>query len=730
MEQNKILNIVEFSVADKVGNSKSVWTQMAVFYADGTVQIKSVEEGRQLAETQKIKIQHELPQTLEKKYQQYRMADTENLGLGEDDKEKSKKKTKYTDKLKGIDKLKGTDKLKGIDKLKGTDKSQSFFSKIPLIGKLFSKDTPFNAKKRTKKAESAKKKTKRKGLWKKVIAPIALVVSIIVSSCGRSDQPLQDDKVIEIQNDDIATYPEEESFTVGQAKQLLQAGTLTSEQIKQFLQEGMLTNDDLINCSFQQLLDLTVNETQKREMQKVGNFLDLYNGTFAAQYLEQNFPNIRTALTKEEVNALNLVYNNFTDEELKAIFNGYDVNSIEFTNAYKEANLQLFAAFVVSDREHSVPLETLVNDAEGVAYIQNYKDLYYDMVEATGQAKIDAANRFWQEVFKDYSIRANTNGLGSSYEELYDTLEPYKMAATPIILAAKEMSQNLEIDPFSENAITYFEDLGLCDAARETFVKVEQLTLGTDEDKQNPSYQQFMETKAMEQELRNIYYKDDKSRDLSQLDAFQARVNLHFNFYEDGNLIIGDTMDESIITVSDVEPVVTEVSDTTELPENVFVEEQSNNQVNQVSQDTQQDDDVKAYRKKLKKQADKVAAEIEREENQGLEDVEESITPSDDTTSQELPDSEVVVDDSNDQTISIPPQSEPVVSTMPDGDVVIIEYEEPVAETPTESQITYSVPETDGTSAALTNEQIADAIVEDMAINPTPTSESEFVYVR
>ena len=44
MDKNKILNIVEFSVADKVGEKESTWTQAAVFYADGTVEIKSMEE--------------------------------------------------------------------------------------------------------------------------------------------------------------------------------------------------------------------------------------------------------------------------------------------------------------------------------------------------------------------------------------------------------------------------------------------------------------------------------------------------------------------------------------------------------------------------------------------------------------------------------------------------------------------------------------------------------------
>ena len=64
---------------------------------------------------------------------------------------------------------------------------------------------------------------------------------------------------------------------------------------------------------------------------------------------------------------------------------------------------------------------------------------------------------------------------------------------------------------------------------------------------------------------------------------------------------------------------------------------------------------------------------------------------------------------------------------MPDGDTVIIEYEEAVSETPVE---TYSAESTEEISQALTNEQIVDAMVEEMANNPTAETESEFVYVK
>ena len=61
----------------------------------------------------------------------------------------------------------------------------------------------------------------------------------------------------------------------------------------------------------------------------------------------------------------------FTTEEIRAIFNGYEVDSAEFTNSYKEATLQLMGAFVLETRDMPVDLSQLLNTQEGQEFYQN-----------------------------------------------------------------------------------------------------------------------------------------------------------------------------------------------------------------------------------------------------------------------------------------------------------------------------------------------------------------------
>ena len=77
-------------------------------------------------------------------------------------------------------------------------------------------------------------------------------------------------------------------------------------------------------------------------------------------------------------------------------------------------------------------------------------------------------------------------------------------------------------------------------------------------------------------------------------------------------------------------------------------------------------------------------------------------------------------------------QAQPDYSNQPEGTFTagevdgqtFIEYEEPVAET-----VDYSTTTESYTESTVTNEQIADAIVEDMALNPTG-EEEVFVYTK
>ena len=687
MNQKKVLNIVKLAVNDRVGKQSHIRNQGIVFYEDGTVNIVEYDDAVQLAKQQNIRIQQLPGDVVSKDYQQFRtIANYRPYGKKKEStatkpeassKKATKKKTEkvptydYFEELDDEEEKTGnlfTRAMKKIGrvitfpfrkfyqgvswacdlytrKVLQRDKAEARRRKLERKAK--AKEARKNAFTKFKELFTVKrnKKGKKVGFFKKfrsaaaaIGTAIALTIGVgaAATGCANNNATTAANQVADATLDNLSDLTDDELL------QMIQNNSLTAEQILELIASGQMTNDDFLNFDYQLLLDITTNETQKQEMQKIGNFLDSYNGTFADYYLEENHAGVRAALRWEEVSALSLAYNDFSKEEIAAIFNGYEVKSAEFTEAYKEATLQLFGAFAMSDRDHSIPIEMLVNDSEGQAFVQKYKDLFYDVVEATGQAKIDAANRLYQEVFKDYPIDSEIREVGISHAESRNSMESYKLAAVPIISAAEAMFQNLEIDhTLYDKAVEYFNDIGLCNYAQGQFDRAETITLSSQEDEKNPTYQQFMDAKIRELTAEDIYYKNDLSRDLSQLDKFQDRVNWHFNLDANGNLVVGDTLKESY-TVRTYTESTTQVTGSETKTSNVSREEAVsrfgedevrrreaavNRQFDAENEEAKRQADAAAEEKRqeLQQEADKAAEEVRQEIEDDEKDLQQDI---------------------------------------------------------------------------------------------------------
>ena len=178
-----------------------------------------------------------------------------------------------------------------------------------------------------------RRKKGKRGFGKRLAAAAtAVALAFGLGSCANPDvaknaQPEQ----TELTQDELANLTDEELL------QMINSGELSLEQVKEMLASGEIKNDILDNLSYEQLLQVTNSEIQQQEMSKIGNYLDYFNGTFADKYVEANHPGVCAVLTWEEVNAINLAYNDFSKEEIRAIFNGEEVSSADFTNSYKEA---------------------------------------------------------------------------------------------------------------------------------------------------------------------------------------------------------------------------------------------------------------------------------------------------------------------------------------------------------------------------------------------------------
>ena len=788
--EKKITNIVKFSVNDVVGSTTTTRTQAAVFYDDGTVEILPIEDAIELSKNEKVMMKQTTPDKLEKNFQSYFNATPKKKKKKTTSKEKTTLFQKIKNGLNKVkdfilkpfrlfyenvivrgceyatlhilqrDKLKESEEEEAKESKEGQEEKKGFFSKFKK-GKekkkekgekksFFSKRKEAKAKKKNKK-KSTKKRKRMSTAIKAAIAAIVITVggALGISSCVKNSSQVDSNSKVESTSNDL------DNLTKNEIINLIKEYKLTSDQVATLVEDGKISNDDLSGLSYEQLLYITTDKTQQTAMQKISNFMDKYNIDFADKCLDANNVNICTSLTWDEVNALNLAYNDYTQDQVKAIFN--DAESMDFTNAYKEGYLQLLGAYILSTNKNPVQLSQLIDSAEGKEFVNKYESSYYEAKNLTGDAKVNSANIFLQKVIDDFSVNATDK----------KDIESYKLAVAPIVGAAVSIFQDLEVNQTNlEKVTTYFNNLGLFDQAEENLNMAKALT--GEEAAENPTYQQFKGEKIKEQQTANVYYVNDKKRDLSQLESFKSLVDWHYNLDENGSLKIGNTLEESIVSpepeqkkeenqaqseqivqasaksqtvqpkeasTSNSNPQQSTVDtytlygspynynsssdytidyttdyttnnesintvDEVAIPEGEYVdyepaEELDNFQVEEAGNQT-----IISYDEESEEQNNQEQSQPVAEENSSTSDT-SSETTTEETAEETMPE-------------------DYTVTQMPGSNTYILEYEEPVSETP-----------------EMTNEEKAEAMVQDMAENPenyteqaTNSETTEFVYQR
>ena len=807
MKKKKVLNIVKFSVNDVVGSTTTKRTQAAVFYDDGSVEMLPMEDAVELCKRENIKMKQTTPEKLEANFQKYRGVTTPKKKKKEQKNTSQEETTlfkKIKNKLKTLKnfilkpfmfiyektivkaceyatlhilqrkKLKASQENKEnaesstkknlfqrSKKKKSENKTKkNFFQKLKKEKNETENKNKFFSKRTKSKNKTAKNKTrKRKRIFTKVKAAIFAAVLMVagafgISSYQKKELSLNPQSKVESEADILNDLSKADIIN------LIKEYKLSADQVSQLIRDGKITNDDFKHLSVEQLLNITSSNIQQQEMEKISNFLNGYNITFAKNCLDKEAGEIRTVLTYTEANALNSAYNNYSKEDIQAIFNGSE--AIDFTKAYKEGYLQLLGAFILATDNNPVQLDKLINDENGKTFVKDYETTFYECKNLTGEDQVKAVTELYKRVVNDFAITSTNQG----------TIESYKLAVAPIVVAATSLFDDLEIDQtLVDQVTTYFNEVGLYSKATENFNMANALN-GT-EDSENPTYEQYKDAEINSLEDESAYYKSDKNRDLCQLDKFKSLVNWQFNLDANGDLIIGNTLGESIVLQPEEaqekkedEPVLTEATIVEPVKEPAVVREStqsyttatasyttlSNNDYSYDNADNLESSPIPetptaTYNNTSDEVANTEGVEVTynpeeeldnfqvgetngqtffeydepSEEVENTDSNESQATGNTDTTEDTVSEETNTENNSNsDNTI----EEEYSITQMPDSNRIIIEYEETVEETPVEEV---------QTEQELTNEQKAEAIVNDMAENPenyAEEAEEVFVYTK
>ena len=306
--------------------------------------------------------------------------------------------------------------------------------------------------------------------------------------------------------------------------------TITTEDGKD--NSSLIAEDSLFNA----ILNLSKSEKQKTMMSNLGRFLGDFNIRFAEPiaervvitnaYGEETEITVKPALSWEEAVSMSLVYNNYSKSDLREILNGADIDSNKLINAYKNGMLQLMGAHILETKDNQVNIDILLQSKQAKEFYNKYHRMFLECKATTGEERLAAVQKFYDEVYKDFPISSKVREEGISHSEPRNSIESYKFSVVPMIAAAEMMYQNLEIDhTLSQEAIDYLNDIGACNIAEDILEKAEYISASTTANDDYASYGKLRASLIAYLEERDAYVIDDEHRDLSSLESFQEIIN-------------------------------------------------------------------------------------------------------------------------------------------------------------------------------------------------------------
>ncbi|MBQ3307384.1 MAG: hypothetical protein IJG68_04235 [Bacilli bacterium] len=400
------------------------------------------------------------------------------------------------------------------------------------------------------------------------------------------------------------------------------------------------SNDYYDNYTFEQLQEVTLNNFQKEAMKNLHDALYGYNDTFASAHLEPG-KDIRAALKFDEVVALQTAYNDYNVKQIRAYFNGAEINARDLSRAYRDAVLQLMGAHVIETKEHPVDMSMLIDSQEGKDFYNKYHKVFLEAKTLEGDAQLAKVKEFYDMLRADFKLDKKYRTTGISHSELYSDLESYMLSIVPMVAAGEIMWNGLKVDyTLNDEETEIFNNIGLCNYADSIFRRIEEALMCAEECDKNPLYEQYRNAMIKDLKERGIYYIDDAHRDLSQLDEFQRLVNKRrkkYGYYGSGYW--------ATITTSEVIDVRTE-TETTYRTEETRTEKEITEEA-KAEVDAQIEEENQKAKEEAEKEAQKVAEEMQKQEDENAAKIEEEIKQEEADLQQKIDEANHTIENNN-----------------------------------------------------------------------------------
>ena len=378
--------------------------------------------------------------------------------------------------------------------------------------------------------------------------------------------------------------------------------------------------------TYDELLDLTHNQSQKDAMTNIRKALLYFNDTFAKEYLEEG-SNIRAALSFDEMLSLYVAFNDLDKDAIKAIFNGEEADSNKLGRNYRSAFLQLFGAYIISNSKTPVDLSPIIESEEGKQKYQKYNEMFYAIKDATAEEKPELVKKYYDELRKDYPLAEDIISEGIAHADDYNNVDG-SMLPIMIITSALEAMEEAKVtdNTLSTIEIELTKDMAGCQIAYGAFDKAEIISLSTENDKTSPTLNQFRTAINLYLDENKINVPENEDdRDLSKLKGFKEMVNpegyeeVFLEYHQ--RFIETVKEDKEIITWSETKTEVTKIVEE-------ITEEEIPEAIKAIIDKKTAEENNKS-KEAGNKEADKNQAERQKIEDENAEQIQQEIEASD-----------------------------------------------------------------------------------------------------
>lgn len=317
--------------------------------------------------------------------------------------------------------------------------------------------------------------------------------------------------------------------------------------------EEVVAREDFSSYSCEQLIKKCQNnKDRKQAMKAYYKFLTNYNNKVANSYLEQN-NNAKTMHFVEEVDAMYLLFNDLSSEEIFNIYGGTKLDKEELINNFGTATFQAALA-------HNIQTDTLgktriLKSDEAKEFYRKYEEIFINMNKTSdANEKAHYAEQFYAIAREDLP--------GMSHND-YARIPDYKVLIKEFVEAIN--NTNIDVaNKFTNDELNYintfvtekvnnkFESI-----ANKQLEQIEEASIdyGTGsalDNDLNPYFSEFKDQLVEELTAAKGYVTDGISRGIDSYNSYSKNTNI--------NVEKTDEVVEEVKEVKNTEPVQTKVS--------------------------------------------------------------------------------------------------------------------------------------------------------------------------